>query len=60
MPDRSTPTGTPELDALLAVLDAVNVVIGCSSDDGNGDRHRAALLALVLIDYRAVRTVAGR
>jgi len=49
-----------ELAALLATLDAVSVIVDRSTDDGNGDHHRAGLLHLVLIDFRAFRSATRR
>jgi len=47
----------PPTIAELAALDAVSVVVDRSTDD---DRHRAELLHLVLIDFRAFRSATRR
>lgn len=54
MPEPSHCIVPAEWGALVETLDAVNVVAKRTTDDRDGERHRAALLALVLVDYRAL------
>jgi hypothetical protein len=48
----------PPTIAELAALNAVSVVVDFST--GDGDRHRAELLHLILIDFRAFRSATRR
>jgi len=54
MPEPShPPRAVTELATLITTLDAVSLVANWTADDDDGDRQRAGLLHLVLIDYRA-------
>jgi hypothetical protein len=55
MPEPSChPHASAELAALIQTLDAVNLLAELTAeDDPRGDRQRAGLRELVLIDYRA-------
>lgn len=53
MPEHIYCRSRAEWGALVETLDAVSVVAEWTTGDGDGERHRAALLALVLLDYRA-------
>ena len=60
MSDRIERCPLPELGALLAVLDAICLIVGGTDDRRVSDRHCAALLDLVMIDYRAFMTAVDR
>ncbi len=48
------------LATLITTLDAVSLVTNWTADDDDGDRQRAGLLHLVLIDYRAFYSATQR
>lgn len=60
MPEPNVPPVSPELATLLVTLDAVSVLAEQTAEDSDGDRQRAGLLDLVLIDYRVLVLVRER
>ncbi len=60
VPEPNVPPVSPELATLLVTLDAVSVLAEQTAEDSDGDRQRAGLLDLVLIDYRVLVLVRER